>query len=86
MSGQPGTDAARQLDWARATLQAASFDVNATIRPGDAETLIARTVQEQSIDLLVMGAFGHSPLRSLLLGSKTADLLRSSPVPTLLLR
>lgn len=86
MSGQPGTDAARLLDWARATLQAASFEVNATIRPGDAETLIARTVQEQSIDLLVMGAFGHSPLRSLLLGSKTADLLRSSPVPTLLLR
>ena len=29
---------------------------------------------------------GHSPLRSLLFGSKTTDLLRSAPIPTLLLR
>ncbi|WP_272918462.1 universal stress protein [Delftia sp. CH05] len=42
--------------------------------------------KEQSIDMLIMGAFGHSPLRTLMFGSKTADLLRSSTVPTLLLR
>ena len=40
----------------------------------------------QSIDLLVMGAYSHSPLRSLFLGSKTTDLLRAVRVPTLLLR
>jgi nucleotide-binding universal stress UspA family protein len=33
-----------------------------------------------------MGAYGHSPLRSLFFGSKTDDLLRSAKVPTLLLR
>jgi nucleotide-binding universal stress UspA family protein len=33
-----------------------------------------------------MGAYSHSPLRSLLFGSKTSDLLRSSKIPTLLLR
>jgi nucleotide-binding universal stress UspA family protein len=54
--------------------------------PGDAEAVIAQTVKEESIDLLIMGAFSHSPLRSLLFGSKTADLLRSSGIPTLLLR
>jgi len=43
-------------------------------------------VQEKAIDMLLMGAFGHSPLRSLLLGSKTTELLRSSHIPTLLLR
>jgi nucleotide-binding universal stress UspA family protein len=36
--------------------------------------------------MLLMGAYGHSPLRSLLFGSKTSDLLRSAKVPTLLLR
>jgi nucleotide-binding universal stress UspA family protein len=36
--------------------------------------------------MLIMGSFGHSPLRSLLFGSKTADLLRSSTIPALLLR
>ena len=45
-----------------------------------------RSLKEQSIDMLIMGAFGHSPLRTLMFGSKTADLLRSSTVPTLLLR
>lgn len=86
MSGKKSTDAARQLDWARITLEAAGFAVTASLIPGDAESTIARTVKEQSIDMLVMGAFGHSPLRSLLFGSKTADLLRSSAIPTLLLR
>jgi len=33
-----------------------------------------------------MGAYSHSPLRSLVFGSKTADLLRSATIPTLLLR
>ena len=38
------------------------------------------------IDMLLMGAYAHSPLRSLLFGSKTTDLLRAATIPTLLLR
>ena len=64
----------------------AGYEVTASMVPGDAESVIASTVQKEAIDLLVMGAFGHSPLRSLFFGSKTADLLRSSSIPTLLLR
>lgn len=86
MSGRKKKDAPRQLEWAKTTLEAAGFAVQAALIPGDAESVIAKTVQAQSIDLLIMGAFGHSPLRSLLFGSKTADLLRSSRIPTLLLR
>ena len=86
MSGKKSQDAARQLDWARQTLVAAGFDAPAALIPGDAETVIARAVSEQAIDLLIMGAYSHSPLRSLLLGSKTTDLLRSARIPALLLR
>jgi nucleotide-binding universal stress UspA family protein len=86
MSGKERQDARKQLDWARTTLEAAGFDITASLIPGDAEIIIARHVKDQSIDMLIMGAFGHSPLRSLLFGSKTADLLRSSRIPTLLLR
>lgn len=86
MSGKESQDAPKQLDWAKTTLEAAAFAVTASLIPGDAERVIARTVKAQSIDMLVMGAFGHSPLRSLLFGSKTADLLRSATIPTLLLR
>jgi nucleotide-binding universal stress UspA family protein len=86
MSGKASSDAQKKLDWAQKKLDAAGLKVEAELVPGDAETVIASTVREREIDFLIMGAFGHSPLRSLLFGSKTADLLRSSTIPTLLLR
>lgn len=86
MSGRASADAAKQLEWARKSLVAAGFDAPATLVPGDAESIIANAVRERDIDLLIMGAYGHSPLRSLLFGSKTSDLLRSARIPTLLLR
>ena len=86
MSGKPRRDADKQLDWARQTLAAADYDVKTAMLPGDTERVIARYIHDQGIDMLLMGAYGHSPLRSLLLGSKTSDLLRAARVPTLLLR
>jgi len=86
MSGKKSQDASRQLDWAKTTLEKAGFDAPASLIPGDAETTIAKAVREQGIDILIMGAYGHSPLRSLLFGSKTTDLLRAAKIPTLLLR
>jgi nucleotide-binding universal stress UspA family protein len=86
MSGKESLDAPRQLEWARKTLEAAGFEAPAALVPGDAEHVIAKAVREQGIDLLIMGAYTHSPVRSLLFGSKTSDLLRSARIPTLLLR
>lgn len=85
MSGKVNPDGSKKLDWAEKTLRAAGYDVTKSLQPGDAEAVIAKTVSDESIDLLIMGAFSHSPLRTLLFGSKTADLLRSSGIPTLLL-
>jgi nucleotide-binding universal stress UspA family protein len=86
MSGQKRRDSAKQIDWARSTLEAADLEVITALVPGDTERVIAEYVREQQIDMLLMGAYGHSPLRSLLFGSKTTDLLRSAKIPTLLLR
>jgi len=86
MSGKERQDAPKQLDWARNLLQSAAFDVTAALVPGDAESIIAKTVSELAIDILIMGAYSHSPWRSMLVGSKTTDLLRSAKIPTLLLR
>ncbi|MBK5930175.1 hypothetical protein CCR82_06455 [Halochromatium salexigens] len=86
MSGKPRRDSEKQLDWARSTLEETGFEVSLALIHGDTERVIAQYVHEQSIDMLLMGAYGHSPLRSLFLGSKTTDLLRSAKVPTLLLR
>ncbi|AHF04955.1 universal stress protein A [Marichromatium purpuratum 984] len=86
MSGKARGDARKQLDWARQRLESAGFDAPAWLIPGDAESIIAQTVIAQDIDLLIMGAYAHSPLRTLLFGSKTTDLLRSARIPTLLMR
>lgn len=87
MSGKESKEAPKQLQWAKTILEAADFDVpTSLIPPGDAESIIAKTVREQHIDMLIMGAYAHSPLRSLLFGSKTTDLLRSATIPTMLLR
>lgn len=86
MSGKDNTNASRQLDWASTRLKNAGFEVSTVLTAADAHSAIARSVEDEAIDLLVMGAFGHSALRSLLFGSKTAELLRSATIPTLLLR
>lgn len=86
MSGKPSGDGPKQIEWARQTLEQAGFGVVAEIEPGDPETVIGQAIQNKGIDLLIMGAYTHSPLRKLFTGSKTSELLRSAPVPTLLLR
>ena len=76
----------RQIDWAKDKFSAAGFQASAHLMLGDPEVVIARVIKEESIDLLVMGAYSHSPIRALLFGSKTNELLRSASVPTLLVR
>ncbi len=86
MSGKESRDGAKQLEWARNTLEQAGFATQADLIPGDAERVIAQSVREREIDLLIMGAYGHSPWRTLFFGSKTSDLLRSARIPALLIR
>lgn len=85
MSGKETSRATGQLAWAQQTLQNAGLAVTAALVPGNAEEAIAGAAKAASIDLLVMGGYSHSPLRSLLLGSRTTELLRSCSIPTLLI-
>lgn len=86
MTGNENAEAPKQMEWARNKLHGAGFEVVMAIQPGDTESTIAKYIAEQSIDLLIMGSYGHSMLHGLLFGSKTTDLLRASRIPTLLLR
>jgi nucleotide-binding universal stress UspA family protein len=54
--------------------------------PGSPEDVIQELVARTSARLLVMGAYGHSPLRNFIVGSTTTALMRSCPVPVLLFR
>ncbi|MDO2133227.1 universal stress protein [Escherichia coli] len=42
--------------------------------------------EEHGVDLLVMGAYGHSRIRQFLVGSTTAHMLRTTTTALLLLR
>jgi nucleotide-binding universal stress UspA family protein len=47
-----------------------------------ADTLLTRAADAR-VDLIVMGAYGHSRLREKLLGGVTHDVLRDSSLPVL---
>lgn len=86
MVGAEVADMRSQLDWALATLGEAGFVAHGEIRAGEVEESLRGYQQEHGIDLLVMGAYGHSRIRHLLVGSTTTSMLRKTNIPVLLLR
>ncbi len=75
----------RALDRAAGQLQA-GHEVRTTLQNGKPEAVIADIVAQTPGALLVMGAYGHSPLRALIVGSTTTAMIRTIHVPVLLVR
>lgn len=86
MVGTDNSEAQNELSRARQVLEQAGFDTPAVILPGEAESVLGRYQQEHGIELMIMGAYGHSRIRHLLIGSTTTAMLRKSTIPLLLLR
>ncbi len=76
----------KALDDARAMLEAGSYTVEADIVLGQPEAVISEAVEREGIDLLVMGAYGHSRIRNLIIGSTTTEMVRSCKIPVILYR
>jgi nucleotide-binding universal stress UspA family protein len=81
-------DAAHEtaLQDARERLARAGYTVTAQLLPGRAAAVIADQVKRANIDLLVMGAYGHSQIREFFVGSTTTKLVRTSPASVLMFR
>ena len=60
--------------------------MKAEILPGVPEKVIAETVRQRGINLLVMGAYGHSRIRQFIVGSTTTTMVRTCLVPVLMFR
>jgi nucleotide-binding universal stress UspA family protein len=71
---------------AKAQLAAAGIDADTRIVSGQPEVELGKIVDEEGFGMLVMGAYGHSRIRSLVIGSTTSEMMRSCKVPVLLLR
>ncbi|MGM0521087.1 MAG: universal stress protein [Pseudomonadota bacterium] len=75
-----------QLEWALTTLRDAGHEAEGAIRAGEVEATLRAYKQENAIDMLIMGAYGHSRIRHLLVGSTTTAMLRNAHLPVLILR
>jgi nucleotide-binding universal stress UspA family protein len=86
MVGSDTTKNRLSLDNAAATLKASGYTVEAAIVQGHTESVIAQAVEANGVGLLVMGAYGHSRIRSLIIGSTTTAMVRECKIPVVLLR
>lgn len=76
------------LNEAGAKLNNSGFNVISFLQSeiGSVDKLIMDYAKKQEIDMLAIGAFGHSKIRNFFLGSVTVSLLENSEIPVLMLR
>lgn len=86
MVGSDNEDARNALNAAQQHLQQAGLQVAKALRDGEVESVLLAYQRDENIDLIVMGAYGHSRIRQFLVGSTTTGMLRNTQCPLLLLR
>lgn len=84
--GSESADLRRRLEDAQDTLKAGGRDASVEIASGQPEKIISDVVERDGVDLLVMGAYGHSRIRAMIIGSTTAEMMRSCKIPVVLFR
>jgi nucleotide-binding universal stress UspA family protein len=86
VEGHHEDQAADRLAEAERLLNASDLHPVCQVLSGEIETSIANYLQQAEVGLLVVGAYGHSRIRELLIGSTTTELLRRCHVPVLCFR
>ncbi|HEY9039455.1 MAG TPA: universal stress protein [Roseovarius sp.] len=84
-----GKDDARSqatAEEAVAKLRAANLSASPRVATGEPEEVLAQIVSDEGFDLLVMGAYGHSRIRTLIIGSTTTAMIQTVKIPVLLYR
>jgi len=84
--GKATPEATRQMDASASLLRDAGYQVKTKFEAGQPETVITREVETDAYELMIMGAFGHSRIRNLIIGSTTTEMIRSCKIPVLLFR
>jgi nucleotide-binding universal stress UspA family protein len=77
---------AKLAEKTEAFLKTHAVDGAILVMKGKEDKELLKFIREGTVDLLVMGAYGHNRLREVLLGSTTSAVIRKSPIPVLLTR
>ncbi|WP_281506088.1 universal stress protein [Chromohalobacter nigrandesensis] len=76
-----------QMEWARNTLEDGHVPVRTHLTKANNTTeALKQHALDNDVDMMVMGAYGHSRLRHWLVGSTTTEMLLNSPCAMLVLR
>lgn len=86
MAGEETEESRRRIEGAAALLAGAGLAVETAIISGAPASVMAAEVESWGADLLVMGAYSHSRIRAMFLGSVTEELLRGCRIPVFLFR
>ena len=86
IAGREGSRGQKKLKSAETLLKKVGINYQVFFGRGEPEEVISSHVENENIDLLVMGAYGHSRIRNLIIGSTTTQMIRSCRVPILLFR
>lgn len=85
-AGPLSAEQTRQIGQARETLVNAGFEVTTATVEGEVQAALGQYHRDNGIDLMVMGAWGHSRIRQFFVGSNTTRMLSHSDITLLLLR
>lgn len=67
-------------------LESYEVEIHTKARSGNPEEEILKYADEKNVDLIVMGAYGHSRIKEAILGSTTERVMRDAKVPLLLVK
>ncbi|MBS1300975.1 universal stress protein [Loktanella sp. SALINAS62] len=84
--GQDTAKAQATADDAVAKLRDAGITATSRTAAGDPSDVLNDVVTTDGFDLLVMGAYGHSRIRTLIIGSTTTAMVQTVRIPVLLYR
>jgi nucleotide-binding universal stress UspA family protein len=81
-----GRSAYQVIERAQEYLGGYGVEAKAIAKDGPVVEAILQTAEEQAINMLVMGGYGHTPMPEIVLGSVVDGVLRTSGLPVLICR
>jgi len=85
-AGSDPNRAGPALEEAEAVFTEAGFDVTTAVVPGEPQTVLPSYLADHDLDLLIMGAYGHSRVHRFFLGSTTSEMIARCTVSLMVLR
>lgn len=84
--GEATPSISNKLEAARDDLVQSGLSVEVSIEPGQPDKVLGKMVEDLGHGLVVMGAYGHSRIRTMIIGSTTSEMIRSCKASILLVR